>query len=213
MKITRVVKKDSKNVSIHLDNGNVIFINYEIFIKSGLRKNDNISENQIDSLIKENQRFAVKQRAFRYLGRRLLSENELRIKLRLKKYDENIINEIIEDLKEKNYLDDLEFANIFSSENIRNKFWGKNKVKAELMRRGINNEIILQVLLEKFPEGNDLNNAVELAQKKYQLLSKRNLEQKKIKEKMISFLFSKGYDYEVIKEALEKIIKNDALDS
>ena len=150
MKITRVVKKDSKNVSIHLDNGNVIFINYEIFIKSGLRKNDNISENQIDSLIKENQRFAVKQRAFRYLGRRLLSENELRIKLRLKKYDENIINEIIEDLKEKNYLDDLEFANIFSSENIRNKFWGKNKVKAELMRRGINNEIILQVLLEKF---------------------------------------------------------------
>jgi regulatory protein len=213
MKITRVVKKDSKNVSIHLDNDNVVFINYEIFIKSGLRKNDNISENQIDSLIKENQKFAVKQRAFRYLGRRLLSENELRLKLKQKKYDENIIDEIIEYLKENEYLNDLEFANVFSSENIRNKFWGKNKVKAELMRRGINNEIILQVLLEKFPEGNDLNNAIELAQKKYLLLSKRNLGQKKIKEKMISFLFSKGYDYEVIKKAVEQIIKNDDLDS
>jgi regulatory protein len=209
MKITRVIKKDSKNVAIHLDNNNVIFINYEVFIKSGLRKNDDISENQIDSLIKENQRFAVKQRAFRYLGRRLLSENELRVKLKQKKYDENIIDETIEYLKEKEYLNDLEFANVFSSENIRNKFWGKNKVKAELMRKGVNNEIISQVLSKKFPEGNDLNNAIELAQKKYRMLSKRNLEQKKIKEKMISFLFSKGYDYEVIKEALEQIVKEE----
>ena len=207
MKITRIVKKDSKNVSIHLDNDDVIFINYEVFIKSGLRKNDNISENQIDPLIKENQKFAVKQRAFRYLGRRLLSENELRIKLKLKRYDENIIDEVIEDLKGKNYLDDLEFANIFSSESIRNKFWGKNKVKAELMKRGINNEIIAKVLSEKFPEGNDLQNAVELAEKKYKILSHRNLEQKKVKEKMISFLFSKGYDYEVIKEAVGQIVK------
>ena len=209
MKITRVVKKDSKNVTIHLDNDDVIFINYEIFLKSGFRKNDDISENQIDSLIKKNQRYAVKQRAFRYLGRRLLSENELRVKLKQKKYDENIIDETIDYLKEKEYLNDLEFANIFSSENIRNKLWGKNKVKAELMRRGVNNEIISQVLSEKFPAGNDLNNAVELAQKKYLLLSKRNLEQKKIKEKIISFLFSKGYDYEVIKEAVEQIVEND----
>ena len=209
MKITRVVKKDSKNVTIHLDNDDVIFINFEIFLKSGFRKNDDISENQIDSLIKENERYAVKQRAFRYLGRRLLSENELRVKLKQKKYDENIIDEIIEFLKEKEYLNDLEFANIFSSENIRNKFWGKNKIKAELIRRGINNEIISQVLFEKFPDGNDLNNAIELAQKKYQLLSKRNLEQKKLKEKLISFLFSKGYDYEVIKEAVEQIVKGE----
>ena len=209
MKITRIVKKDSRNVAVHLDNNNVIYINYEVFVKSGLRKNDDIYENQIDSLIKENQRFAVKQRAFRYLGRRLLSENELKVKLKQKKYDENIIDETIEYLKEKEYLNDLEFANVFSSENIRNKLWGKNKLKAELMRRGINNEIILQVLSEKFPEGNDLNNALELAHKKYHLLSKRNLEQKKIKEKIISFLFSKGYDYEVIKEAVEQIVKEE----
>ncbi|MGA9292802.1 MAG: RecX family transcriptional regulator [Ignavibacteriaceae bacterium] len=209
MKITKVVKKDSKNVSIYLDNNNVIFINYEVFVKSGLRKDDDISEIQIESLIKDNQRFAVKQRAFRYLGRRLLSENELRLKLKLKKYDENIIDEIIEDLKVKDYLNDMEFANVFSSENIRNKFWGKNKVKAELMRRGVDNEIISQVLLEKFPEGNNLNNAIELAQKKYLLLSRRILEQKKIKEKIISFLFSKGYDYEVSREAFEKIIKSE----
>lgn len=208
MKITRVVKKDSRNVSICLDDGKVIFINYEVFLRSRLKKNDDISENQLDLLIKENQRFAVRQRAFRYLGRRLLSENELRLKLKQKKYDDIIINEIIEDLKEKNYLNDFEFANVFASENIRNKFWGKNKLKAELMKRGVSNEIISDVISEKFQDGNDLQNAVDLAEKKYKLLALRSLEQKKIKEKLISFLFSKGYEYEIIKEAVEKLIKS-----
>ena len=208
MKITRVVKKDSRNVSICLDDGKVIFINYEVFLRSGLKKNDDISENQLDLLIKENQRFAVRQRAFRYLGRRLLSENELRLKLKQKKYDDIIINEIIEDLKEKNYLNDFEFANVFASENIRNKFWGKNKLKAELMKRGVSNEIISDVISEKFQDGNDLQNAVDLAEKKYKLLALRSLEQNKIKEKLISFLFSKGYEYEIIKEAVEKLIKS-----
>lgn len=209
MKITRITKKDSKNVSIYLENDKIILVNYEILLKSGLRKNDDITEYQIESLIKENQRFAVKQRAFRYLGRRLISENELRVKLKQKKYDENIIEEIINDLKEKKYLDDLEFANVFSYENVKNKFWGKNKIKAELIKKGIDNEIISRVLSEKFPEGNDLQNAVVLAEKKYKLLSHRNLEQKKINEKLFSFLFSKGYDYEVIKEAVEKLIKDN----
>ncbi len=103
----------------------------------------------------------------------------------------------------------LEFANVFSYENVKNKFWGKNKIKAELIKKGIDNEIISRVLSEKFPEGNDLQNAVVLAEKKYKLLSHRNLEQKKINEKLFSFLFSKGYDYEVIKEAVEKLIKDN----
>ncbi len=113
MKITRITKKDSKNVSIYLENDKIILVNYEILLKSGLRKNDDITEYQIESLIKENQRFAVKQRAFRYLGRRLISENELRVKLKQKKYDENIIEEIINDLKEKKYLDDTGICKCF----------------------------------------------------------------------------------------------------
>jgi regulatory protein len=209
MKILKVVKKDSKNVAVHLDNDQVLFINYEIFLKNGLRKDEEISESRFDFLIKENQRFAVKQRAFRYLSRRLHSENELRIKLKLKKYNLEIIDEVINDLKKNNYLNDMEFADSFSEENIKNKLWGKNKVNAELIKRGISKEIISEIISKKFPEGNDLQNALELAAKKHKSLSTRNLEQKKIKEKLFTFLFSKGYDFEIIKEVVQKLINND----
>ena len=209
MKILRIVKKDSKNVSIHLDNEKTIFINYEVFVKRGFRKNDEISDAQIESLIYENQKFAVKQRAFRYLARRLLSEYELRIKLKQKKYNEEVIEETINNLRENNYLNDMEFANVFSDENIKNKYWGKNKVKAELIKRGINGEIISQILLDKFPDGNNLHSAIELAEKKYNSLIFRKPEKKKMKEKLFSYLFSKGYDYETSKEAVESLIKED----
>jgi regulatory protein len=212
MKILKVVKKDSKNVTVYLDSDQILYFNYEIFIKNRLRKNDEISESEINSLIKENQKFAVKQRAFRYLARRHHSENELRIKLKQKKYDENIIEEIIGNLKESNYLNDLEFAEIFSGENIKNKYWGRNKVKAELIKKGISSKIISQVLSEKFPGGNDLQNAIGLAEKKIKSLSSRNLEKKKLKEKIYTYLFSKGYDYETAKEAVEKLINLNAED-
>ena len=212
MKILRVVKKDSRNVKVCFDNDQMLYINYELFLKYGLRKNDEISESDINSLIKENQKFAVKQRAYRYLSRRHHSENELRIKLKQKKYDENIIEEIIGNLKENNYLNDLEFAEIFSGENIKNKYWGRNKVKAELIKKGISSKIISQVLSEKFPGGNDLQNAIGLAEKKIKSLSSRNLEKKKLKEKIYTHLFSKGYDYETAKEAVEKLINLDAED-
>ena len=212
MKIIQIVKKNLRNVTVHFDNGKNLFINYELLVKNGLRKNDEISENHLDYLIKENQKFAVKQKAFRYLARRLHSENELRMKLRQKKYNRDIIEEIINELKESNYLNDLEFANIFSDENIKNKFWGMNKVKAGLMEKGIKSEIILQVLSEKFSKGNDLQNAIGLAEKKYQSLISRNVERKKLKEKLFAFLFSKGYDYEVSKEAVEKLITGDGDD-
>jgi regulatory protein len=209
MKIIKVVKKDSKNVAVHLDNNQVLFVNYEIFLKNGLRKNEEISESRFDFLVRENQRFAVKQRAFRYLARRLHSENELRIKLKQKKYNEEIIEEVIDELKKANYLNDLEFAKDFSEENVKNKLWGKNRVRAELIKRGLSKEIISGILFEKFPGGNDLQNAIELATKKNKILSSRNLDQKKIKEKLFSFLISKGYDFETTKEAVEKLINID----
>jgi regulatory protein len=206
MKITRVVKKDENNVVVYLENDEKLFLTYEVFMKNGLRKDTEIPADHFQFLIRENQKYHVKNRAFSYLGRRHHSIFELRKKLRRKKYDKDLIEEIISDLSTNKYLDDLEFSRLFADENIRLKLWGKNKIKGELIKRGVNSEIISEVLNEKFPEGNDVGNAVELAAKKYKSLRSRNLEEMKLKQKLYAFLSSRGYDYETSKEAVEKII-------
>ncbi len=205
MKIERVVKKDEKNVTLILENNEKLFLSYEVFIKSGLRKNDEISEIRFSLLIEENQTFYIKQKSFRLLGRRQHSSYELKLKLKQKGYNDNLINEVISQLTESNYLNDYEFAKTFTEENIKNKLWGKRKLESELLKRGVNREIIGDIINKKF-SGEDNYNAFELGKKKLKTLLGRNLPEEKIKIKLISFLISRGYDYETSRRTVEIII-------
>ena len=209
MKIVKIVRKDEKNVVVHFDNDEVLFLSNEIFLKNGLRKNDEISEGLFSSLLKENQLFHIKQKAFRYLGRRLHSENELKIKLRQKGYDKLLIESVLQELSQNNYLNDYDFASQFSDENIKNKKWGSSRIETELLKRGIPREIISKIIEEKFPEGNNMQNALLLAKKKMEILSARNTDEQKLRLKLTSFLAGRGYDFETIREAIDDVLKKD----
>ena len=213
MIVSRIEKKDARNVIIHFDNNEVLFLSVDIFYKSGLRKNDDISDDRFSSLIKENRLFHIKQRAFRYLGRRQHSTSELRIKLKQKGYETELINDVLDDLKQKNYLDDTKFANMFVEEKIKLKLWGEQKLRSELIKKGIKTEIISDVLRNIISDEDKLNNAMTVAEKKYDILKNRNVENDVIKSKLMAFLKSRGYNYDVIKEVCDVlIIENENYD-
>ena len=212
MKIEKVTKKDGNTVIVQLDDGQKMFLSYEVFLKNGLRKNDEISDGRFSSLITENQLYHIKQRALRYLGRRHHSVSELRIKLRQKSYDAGLINSVIEELKEKKFLDDKNFAVLFTEENLSVKKWGKNKLRSELLKRGITREIIDEVLAAHLGSDEQTENAEDLARKKYKSLASRKYDKDKLRVKLLTFLSSRGYDYDVSKIAVEKIIGEEEAD-
>jgi regulatory protein len=222
MIITSVSRKDSNNVVVYLDNEEKLYLSYEIFLKNGLRKGKEISEDLFSFLIRENQKYFIKNRALHFLSRRLHSSFEIAVKLRQKKpasrslpsrqagsrvvrYDSDLIEEVLTELQANGILDDYNFALQYADENIRNKLWGKVKIRSEMRKRGIDLKIIDEVLEMKFPSGNDLNMAVELAKKKIKSLSYKKLDKVKLQQKVISYLYSKGYDYETSKEAIDKL--------
>ncbi len=206
MKITGVSKKDEKNVVILLDDGEKLYLSFDVFMKNGLRKNDEISEDHFLLLVKENQKYYVKESAFRYLGRRPHSVRELTQKLRKKKYEDEIVGVVIDELIEKKYLDDKEFARMFVDEKMKLKLWGTIRLRSELIKRGVNGGIIDEVLNEKLPAGNDIEKAIILAEKKIKSLSYRNLPREKLVERVFSFLSSKGYDFDTCRSVTEKLI-------
>jgi len=209
MKILRVVKKNDRDVILHLENDEKVILDYEVFVKSRLRKNDEIPEEQLSRLISENKIHQIKRTAFKLLSRRLHSVSELRLKLKQKRLDNVLTETVLDELTEKKFLDDYKFAEQFSEENIRNKLWGKGKLKAELLKRGIHSEIISQVLEEKFPESDNLSNAILLSKKKLKLLSTRKLEKEKLEYKILSFLYSRGYDYDTSRQAVSEVMKGN----
>jgi len=206
MNIIRIVKKGKSDVTIYFDNDSMLFLAVEVFLKSGLKKGDEISEDRFSLLVEKNKLFHIKQRAFRLLGRRQHSSSELRRKLWNKDYEQKLIDEVIEDLQKNGYLDDKEFIRAFVAEKSKAKNWSIKRITGELFKRGATSKLIDEMFSEQQTES-DLESAMKLAKKKYEVLMKRNLEPKELRNKLSTYLFTKGFDYDLIKEVCSKIME------
>lgn len=209
MKVIRILRKDDKNVVIHFDNDDKLIISEDVFYNSGLRKGDEISGDRYSFFVERNKIYYIKQRALSFLSRRFHSEKELYLKLKTKSYDERLIKEVIQDLVSRNFIDDRNFAFHFIEEKLKKKKWGANKIRSALYVKGISGEIIDEEL-KKIDNTPGLNETIrEIATKKINQLKNRNTDEKKIFQKVIQFLISRGFDYESSKDVCNKLIKQD----
>lgn len=212
MILKKILKKGSKSVSLLLEDDSEIVIHYEVFMKNGLRKGDLLSEDRISFLLNEHKKQLAKESAFRLLSRRLHSVKELKLKLAQKKFGQEIIQAVVDELQLLNFLDDYRFTEMFTLEMIQKKRLGTNKIKAELFKRGIKDNIIKEILLKLIPDSFN-ENALHLAQKKLSSLKYKEFDNKTLKQKLASFLYSKGYDFDTINTVLNDLLnKNGASD-
>ncbi len=207
MKLIRQVKKGN-NVFLYFEDAERIKLSYEIAVKAGLRKGDDVSEEEISSLIFSDTQHRIKNSAFRLLARRSHSEKELRDKLNTKFENRHLVDKIIEELKQRDYLDDYKFAIEFAELKLDKKKFGTNKLKAELIKRGVSRQIIEKVIHECVNEEQQLESAKELARKKINQIKRKEDDPQKIKLKLSNFLASKGFDYSIIKEVISSLLRN-----
>lgn len=210
MIINRVVRKDEKNVAIYFDNDEKLILSEDTFYNSGLRKGDDVSEDRYSFFIEQNILYHIKQRALSYLSRRFHSEKELFLKLKAKSYDERMIKIVLNDLKSKSFLDDKNFTVYFIEEKLHGKKWGMNKIRAALFNKGISASIVDELSREYNNKASSFELAYQLAEKKIIQLRKRVSDGSQLYQKMVSFLISRGFDYEIVKEVCNKLIKMDS---
>lgn len=211
MKIVKAGKAGKNRVEIILDDGQIITLAYEIFLKHNLKTNQSISEEFLSSLLSEDQKYQVKQNALLYIVRRPHSKHEIRNKLKQKKFESSTIEQTLDELEHANYIDDFSFAKIFTDEKIKAKKWGKNKIKSELIKRGIPSKIISDVIEEKFGGESEIEIGLELARNKLKKLMNRKIDEKKIQVNLYSFLVSRGYDYDACKQIIYKLFRDAEL--
>lgn len=209
MIIERVVKKDDNSVVIYLDNNEKLFISYEVLLKNGLKKGSEISEDRFGLLVVQNRKYHIRQKAISFLAKRIHSKRELENKLRKKNYEIELIKAVLDELEEKGLIDDKAFANQFSDEKLNRKKWGLQKVKSELFKKGIAVDVIKDVVKIYADAESQQTSANDLVKKKLNLISKRENDQKKVKQKLISFLLSRGFDYDIAREAVREVIIDD----
>lgn len=136
-----------------------------------------------------------KTRILKYIIYKKRSENEIRKKFS-KEIDENLLEDIIEYLKQANYINDIEYIRKTINNFIALKNLSIKEIQYKLISKGIKKDDIEDYLY---------NNKEELEE--YEIKSASNLIYKKSNtmelEEIKEYLIKKGYKTENIKIAIE----------
>ena len=124
---------------------------------------------------------------------------EVRSKLIGTGLSDDEIENIICDLIEQNFLDELRFSKAFTRGKFNTKSWGKIKIKQHLKQKRISDFCIKKGLSEISKE-DYYNKLDELLQKKIKLLSTEDEFTKK--QKIARYLIGKGFESEMVWEEL-----------
>lgn len=203
-----VGKRNKERVNIYIDNEYAFSISAELVYKENIKVKDEINVERLKKLADEDNYIKCKNSALKIIERTYKSEKELRDKLVLKGYDDHIIKQTINFLREYNLLNDTNYAKMYVKDRSRNQ--GKNKIKYKLIQKGID-ENIIEEELNKIDKDEIKEVAYEMALKKYRVLSKRENDNYKLTQKLYRFLMGKGYDYDLIKDVVKSIVKSEDL--
>lgn len=138
-----------------------------------------------------------KTKVLKYVLYKKRSENEIRKKFE-NEIEENLLEDIIDYLKEANYIDDKEYIRKTINNFMALKNLSIREIEYKLYSKGIKKEDIEDYIYE---------NKEELNQ--YEIKSARNIANKKITslevEEIKQYLMKKGYKRENLTTALEEI--------
>jgi len=202
MLITKIEsqKKRKNRYNIYIDHEFKFGLDESVVLKFVLKEGDEIDQDLIDKIEKEEVASKAYNIALRFLKTRERSEKEIRDKLKEKNFSDRIIDLVLEKLKRLDFVDDRRFAEMFVKDRIKLKPKGKRVLKQELGQKGISDKIIEEVLGENLDEGKE----IELAKRVFEKNIKRysNLPPEQQKQKIIKYLLRKGFGWSVIEKFL-----------
>jgi len=188
-----------------------VYLNYEFvfgisrFIGISLKQGEKINESMIANLLVEDAREKAFQRALRFIHYRPRTVHEVRKKLDGLGFENDVIDNVLNELIEKRHLNDREFAENWVASRSHSKPRSHKMLEYELKNKSIQ-ESIIQEALEFAPDDKDL--AIQLG-KKY-LRRFGNLDEKefeKISNLKVPFIQLRGQWVEVDIHQIKKLTK------
>jgi regulatory protein len=146
--------------------------------------------------------YATSLRILRY---RWNSAGELERKLRAKGFDRETIESTLRRLAEEKWLDDQRFAGGYVRARLQKRI-GRNRLRRELFRAGVSNEVIEKAVAENVDSEGERARAVAVAEKRLPILIKR-YGAEGARNKLTAYLLNQGYDGSLVYETVRNVLK------
>ena len=202
-KITKIeAQKRKGRYNIYLDGEYAFPVDEAILIKHILHKGMEISKTFRQELEIEDGYRKAYTRALVYLNYSLRSIKEVKDDLVAHEFTSETADQVIEQLKEQGYLNDLIYAESYTrtAANVSGK--GPYVIKRELKKRGVKDETIEEAM-EQYPFDQMVENGVALAEKVMRRSSQHS--SRETNNKIRQNLMQKGFQSDVITQVLEEI--------
>jgi len=201
-----VQKNNKERYSIFVDDEFLLGISEQTLLDFNLAKGDTITPALLRKMRREEGRFEIKSYFMKLLGRRDHARKELFNKAVRKEYPREVINNVLDELQEKGYLNEAGFAEKFAEDKSRLNKWGPAKIKAHLYKKGISKSVAEKSIKKAF-EGEDLKETFLnlVLKRKRRFLREDNLYKRK--KKVFDHLARKGYRPSSIYDHLDELMQ------
>lgn len=188
MRITKLEyqKKDPNRVNVYIDEKFAVGLDVNDLVKLGLYNGQEVEEAELSKIIGESEFGKLFNFALNFLSYRPRSEWEIRHKLKFKTKNQDLIDAVVEKLKQIGQINDEDFSKWYIDQRNTFRPKGERAISMELRRLGIKSKVENNI------------SQTELAKR---ALAKYHGE--KAKPKIQRFLASRGFDWETIEDVVQ----------
>lgn len=201
-----VQKNNNERYSIFVDDEFLVGVAEQTLLEFNLSKGKEITHALLRKIRRAEGRFKVKSYMVKLLGRRDHARKELYQKALKKDYPKEIIENVLDELQEKGYLNEAGFAEKFASQKSRLNKWGPAKIKAHLYKKGISRSIAEKSIKKAFEDEDLKTTFLDLVLKRKRRFL-REEDPYKRKKKVFDHLARKGYRSSDIYDHLDELMK------
>lgn len=199
-----VQKKDDTRISVFLNNSFAFGISYSTFEEFKLQKEMELQREKIQEILGFEEIAKARREAMTFIARKMRTEWEIVNRLRQKGFESSIIDTVMTDFRDKKYVDDADYAEMYIRDFLKFKKDGIYKLRQKLQEKRINSRLI-ETAIEKYVNRDDqVNKALNLARRKMNSL--QSCENKK--EKIYRYLVQKGFESEIVSQVLSDVFNN-----
>ena len=195
-------KKHRNRYSIFVDNQFYAGVDAAVVEQLNLKKGLEVDSAKLATILEQEEYQRAKTYLFRLLSRRLYSCAEVRKKLNDRGYEPELIEKIITEFINQDWLDDTQFATQWVESRIRFKPRGIALIRRELIQKGIAKEVITEVLAKYTDSEAEFDRALTALKKKKNYTTEPD--RIKRKRKIYAYLARRGFNPDTINQVMNQ---------
>lgn len=197
IKITDITKTKKGYNALFCENGFLFSVDDLVLAQEKIKIGSCFTSQELNLIYKKSGGEKALQKGYKLLSYRPHCKNALYRKL-CDKFDPDCAQYACDKLEDLGLINDKEYTQLMTQYLINTKKYSVTNAKMKLLTLGINKDIIEECLSEYKDEDTQLENLIQLIEKKYR--SKLSNPQK-----VVQSLMRKGFSYRLIKKALQEI--------